>query len=173
MGCHNSVDVVFELEVTFICLVPHGWGVGGRWWQPYPSLVIPHVWVQRRATGQQRLADQVIYGAQNKVITIALPFFKESTLRRTSLPKLSFSCSWGELSLETSYTTVPRENTIPCLSPGEVLQRYFRALVDLSTFAKKHQQSPLSPNHVPLVYLMKWHLPISCKPFARLIVRAA
>jgi hypothetical protein len=29
---------------TSECIVPfHGWGVGGRWWQPYMSLVIPHV----------------------------------------------------------------------------------------------------------------------------------
>ena len=30
-------------------MVTHGWGVGGRWWQPCPSLVIPHVWVLCRS----------------------------------------------------------------------------------------------------------------------------
>jgi hypothetical protein len=118
--------------------------VRGRWWQPCPSLVTSHVHVRRRAIGRHRLADQVISSAQNKVITIALPFLKESTLRGTSLPKLSFSCSWRELSLETSYKTVHWENMIPYLPPGEVLQRYFRALTDLSAFTKKHQQAFLA-----------------------------
>ena len=27
----NSVDVVSMLEATFVCLVPHGSGVGSRW----------------------------------------------------------------------------------------------------------------------------------------------
>jgi hypothetical protein len=27
----NSIDVVSRLEATFVCLVPYGCGVGGRW----------------------------------------------------------------------------------------------------------------------------------------------
>ena len=40
--------------------VPPGWGVGGRWWQPCLSLVIPHVWVGCRSLNchTRLLADQ-------------------------------------------------------------------------------------------------------------------
>jgi type IV secretory pathway VirB6-like protein len=44
---------------------------------------------------------------------------------------------------------------IPCILLGEVLQRYFYALVDFSTYAKKHQQAFLAPllgNVVILVF---------------------
>ena len=34
---------------------------------------------------------------------------------------------------------------IPWIPPGEVLQRYFHALVDFSAYAKKHQQAFLAP----------------------------
>jgi hypothetical protein len=38
----------------------HGWGVGGRWWQPYLSLVIPHVRLgcRRLNCHMRMLADQ-------------------------------------------------------------------------------------------------------------------
>jgi hypothetical protein len=55
----DSIDVVSRLEAAFVCLVPYGWGVGSRWWQPCPSLVIPHVRVRRRAGSRRYLADQV------------------------------------------------------------------------------------------------------------------
>ena len=45
-----------------------GWGVGGRWWQPCPSHVIPHIWVGCRSlnchtrllAGQYSVASQPI-----------------------------------------------------------------------------------------------------------------
>ena len=43
------------------CIVPfHIWGVGGRWWQPCPSLVIPHVRLGCRSLNchMRLLADQ-------------------------------------------------------------------------------------------------------------------
>ena len=38
----------------------HGWGVGGRWWQPCPSLVIPYIWVGCRSLNchTRMLAEQ-------------------------------------------------------------------------------------------------------------------
>jgi hypothetical protein len=68
----NSIDVVSRLEAIFVCLVLHDWGVGDRWWQPCSSLVIPHVWVRRRAIGRDRLADQVCSGARSKSIVAKL-----------------------------------------------------------------------------------------------------
>jgi hypothetical protein len=36
------------------------WGVGGSWWQPYSSLIIPHIWVGCRSLNHHMwlLADQ-------------------------------------------------------------------------------------------------------------------
>jgi len=55
----NSVDVVSRLEVTVVCIPSQrSVGVGGRWRQPYPSFVVPHVRVGCRAYSRILLADQ-------------------------------------------------------------------------------------------------------------------
>ena len=55
----DSVGVVSGLEVTVVCIPsPRSVVVGGRWWQPCPSLVVPHVRVGCRANSQILLADQ-------------------------------------------------------------------------------------------------------------------
>jgi hypothetical protein len=54
-------SMVLRYEETGECIVPfHGWGVGGRWWQPCTSLVIPHIRLECRGLNYHTrlLADQ-------------------------------------------------------------------------------------------------------------------
>jgi hypothetical protein len=51
----------------------HGWGVGGRWWQPCPSLVIPHIRLGCRSLNyhMRMLADQYLV-ASRPILHLAL-----------------------------------------------------------------------------------------------------
>jgi hypothetical protein len=82
---------VSRLEATFICLVLHGWGVGGRWWHPYPSSAIPHVRIQHRATGWHRMADQVISSARSKQVIVEFSYPKDPKAIGVRLYPLSIS----------------------------------------------------------------------------------
>jgi hypothetical protein len=91
----NSIDVVSRLEATFIYLISSGWGVGDRWWQPCPSLVIPHVQVWRRTLGRQHLADQVLSDARSKSIVAKLSWLTISILRKPHYSSYLSSCYLG------------------------------------------------------------------------------
>ena len=60
-------SVVLGYGETVECIVPfHGWGVGGRWWQPCLSLVIPHVRLGCRSLNchMRLLVDQYSVASQ-------------------------------------------------------------------------------------------------------------
>jgi len=61
-------------EIDECTVLLHGWGVGDRWWQPYLSLVIPHIWVRRRAIGSDRLVDQVRSSARIKQVEVEFTY---------------------------------------------------------------------------------------------------
>jgi len=91
----NNIDMVSRLEATFVCLVSSDWGVGGKWWQPYLSLVIPHVRVWHRVVGRQRLADQVLSGARSKSVVAKLSWLTISILRKSHYLSYLSSCYLG------------------------------------------------------------------------------
>jgi hypothetical protein len=62
--------MAFEyIEVGECIVLIHGWGVGGRWWQPCPSFVIPHVRLGCRSLNchMRLLADQ--YSVASRTIS--------------------------------------------------------------------------------------------------------
>ena len=90
-------SVVLGYGETGECIVPfHGWGVGGRWWQSCPSLVIPHVRVGCRSLNcyMRMLTDQ--YSVASRPIShlvLALTMFVVwlSTILCTAI--LEHACS--------------------------------------------------------------------------------